>query len=79
MSIKYQMLQLVFEVWFCGMKYITDTSGELCLRWVGDDVFCIVNCLELILVSFVLVVITYFQNLTTFSVLFKPLALELDI
>jgi len=22
MSIKYQMLQLLFEVWFCGMMYI---------------------------------------------------------
>jgi len=29
MNMKYQMLQLLFEVWFCGLMYIQDTRGEL--------------------------------------------------
>jgi hypothetical protein len=29
MSIKYQMLQMLFEVWFFGMMYIEDARGEL--------------------------------------------------
>jgi hypothetical protein len=29
LSVKYQKINFLFEVWFCGMMYIEDTCDEL--------------------------------------------------